>query len=423
MRSKYFRIFAAAATFFLMMVGTCVGQNRTYISLDQAIDLALTHNHSLQATRTLVLQNQAQEITANLRPNPTLGADSQFVPIFDPQYFSADNLDQIQQFDIGIGYLFERGHKRPRRLEAARDQTAVTGAQVADAERTLAFNVGQQFVSVLWAESTLQFALQDLQSFQQTVDISDAQLKAGYIGEGDYLKIKLQLLQFQTDVSSARLARVQALVSLRELLGYNAVPANYDVIGDLAYQPLRANMEDLQLKALDMRPDLRAAKLGITAAQSQILLARANAKVDVNGTFDYTHVSGENTASIFVNFALPIFNRNQGEIARTGYALTQAQELEQSASDLVLSDVANAYEAVRSNDEVVQLYSSGYLKQAQDSRDISEYAYKRGAASLLDFLDAERSYRSIQLAYRQALSSYMTALEQLKEAVGTRNLP
>jgi cobalt-zinc-cadmium efflux system outer membrane protein len=406
-----------------MLAGTCVAQNTTYISLDQAIDLALTHNHSIQATRTLILQNQAQEITANLRPNPTLGADSQFIPIFNPQYFSADNLDQIQQFDIGIGYLFERGHKRPRRLQAARDQSEVTRAQVADAERTLAFNVGQQFVSVLVAESTLRFALQDLQSFQQTVDISEAQLKAGYIGEGDYLKIKLQLLQFQTDVSSARLARVQALVSLRELLSYNAVPANYDVIGDLAYQPLKATLEDLQMKAMDIRPDLRAAKFGITAAQSQILLAKANAKVDVNGTFDYTHVSGENTASIFVNFALPVFNRNQGEIARTGYALTQAQEQQQSASDTVLSDVANAYEAIRSNEEVVQLYTSGYLKQAQDSRDISEYAYKRGAASLLDFLDAERSYRAIQLAYRQALGSYMTALEQLKEAVGTRNLP
>jgi cobalt-zinc-cadmium efflux system outer membrane protein len=423
MRSRYFRTFAPATTFFLMLAGTCAGQNTTHISLDQAIDLALTHNHSIQATRTLILQNQAQEITANLRPNPTLGADSQFVPIFDPQYFSADNLDQIQQFDIGIGYLFERGHKRPRRLQAARDQTEVTRAQVADAERTLAFNVGQQFVSVLLAESTLRFALQDLQSFQQTVDISEAQLKAGYIGEGDYLKIKLQLLQFQTDVSSARLARVQGLVSLRELLGYNAVPADYDVIGDLAYQPLKATMEDLQMKAVDMRPDLRAANFGITAAQSQILLAKANAKVDVNGTFDYTHVSGENTASMFVNFALPIFNRNQGEIARTGYALTQAQELQQSASDAVVSDVANAYEAVKSNDEVVQLYSSGYLKQAQDSLEISEYAYKRGAASLLDFLDAERSYRSVQLAYRQALASYMTALEQLKEAVGTRNLP
>ena len=420
---KHFSKLAPVAISVVLLLGTGVGQNSTLITLDQAVNLALSHNHTIQATRTLILQNQAQEITANLRPNPTLGADTQFIPFFSPQDFSGDNLNETQQFDIGIGYLFERGRKRQHRLQAARDQTAVTRAQVADAERTLAFNVGQQFISVLLAESTLQFALQDLKSFQQTVDIGEAQFKAGFIGEGDYLKIKLQLLQFQTDVSSARLAKVQALVSLRETLGYNAVPADYDVVGDLAYQALQGNLEDFQAKALIERPDFRAAELGITAAQSQILLAKANAKVDVNGTYDFTHVSGENTASIFVNFELPIFNRNQGEIARTGYALTQAQQQQQAANDAVLSDVANAFESVRSNDEVVQLYTSGYLKQAQDSRDISEYAYKRGAASLLDFLDAERSYRSVQLAYRQALASYMTALEQLKEAVGTRNLP
>jgi len=413
----------AASLVLLLTATTGYAQSPALITLDQAIDLAIAHNHAIKAQRTLILQNQAQEITANLRPNPTLGADSQFIPIFSPQFFSRDNLDQNQQFDIGLGYLFERGHKRQRRLQAARDATAVTRAQVTDAERTLAFNVGQQFVSVLLAESTLQFALQDLKSFQQTVDVSEYQLKAGAIGEGDYLKIKLQLLQFQTDVSSARLAKVQALVALRELLGYDAVPANYDVVGDLSYQPLKAGLEDLQARALRERPDFHAAELGITAANSQILLAKANAKVDVNGTYDFTHVAGQNTASIFVNFELPIFNRNQGEIARTNYALNQAQEQQQSASDTVLSDVESAYEAVKSNDEVVQLYTSGYLKQAADSRDISEYAYKRGAASLLDYLDAERSYRSTQLAYRQALSSYMTALEQLKEAVGTRNLP
>jgi cobalt-zinc-cadmium efflux system outer membrane protein len=421
-RRTAYRRFVAALAVVVALAGIAAGQSPTVLSLDQAIDLALTHNHALKATRTLILQNQAQEITANLRPNPTLGADSQFIPIFAPQDFSADNLNLTQQFDIGLGYLFERGHKRQRRLQAARDQTAVTRAQVADAERSLAFNVGQQFVSVLLAESSLQFALQDLQDFQQTVDIADAQYKAGDISEGDLLKIKLQLLQFQTDASSARLAKVQALAGLRELIGYDAAPAGFDVTGDLAYTPLKPKVEDLQAMALRERPDLQAAVLGVTAAQSQILLAKANAKVDVNGTYDFSHTGGENSASIFVGFDLPIFNRNQGEIARTRYALTQAQELQQSASDTVMTDVASAYEAVKSNDEVVQLYVSGYLKQASDSRDISEYAYKAGSASLLDFLDAERSYRSTQLAYRQALASYMTALEQLKQAVGTRNL-
>jgi outer membrane protein, heavy metal efflux system len=89
----------------------------------------------------------------------------------------------------------------------------------------------------------------------------------------------------------------------------------------------------------------------------------------------------------------------------------------------VMTDVMNAYEGVRTNDQIVTLYLSGYLKEAQDSRDISEYAYKRGAASLLDYLDAERSYRATELAYRQALASYLTAVEQLREAVGTRTLP
>ncbi len=422
-RVRLFGGFVFAAAVLLLIGPRAEAQTSTNITLDQAIDLALAHNHGLKATRTLVPQNQAQEVTANLRPNPTLDFDTQYLPIFQPQNFSLSNLDQNQEFDAGISYLFERGHKRQRRLQAAQDQTAVTRFQVTDAERTLTFGVAQQFIAVLLAESTLRFSLEDLKGFQQTVDIAQAQEKSGAISEGDYLKIKLQLLQFQMDVSSSRLARVQSLIALRDSLGYDAVPENYDVVGDLAYQAVKANLEDLEARALQQRPDLRAAQLGITAAESQILLAKANGKQDVGATFDFTHTASENSSGLYVNFDWALFNRNQGEIARTGYALTQAQEQEISAREVVLSDIGNAYQSLRSNDEVVQLYTSGYLRQAQESRDISQYAYQRGAASLLDFLDAERSYRAVQLAYRQAQASYMTALEQLKEAVGTRNLP
>src|SRR5262249_37770894 len=147
---------------------------------------------------------------------------------------------------------------------------------------------------------------------------------------------------------------------LRQTLGYEAVPGNFDVLGELTYQPIKASVDDLQAKALQQRPDFQAARLGVTAAESQIALAKANSKVDVSGTYDFSHTAGQNSASIFASFDLPIFNRNQGEIARTRYALTQAQEQEQAASDTVLSDVTTAYEAVKSNDEVVQLYTSGY---------------------------------------------------------------
>ena len=114
---------------------------------------------------------------------------------------------------------------------------------------------------------------------------------------------------------------------------------------------------------------------------------------------------------------------NQGEIARTRYAITQSQELSSEQASIALTDVVNSYESLRTSDQVVQLYQGGYRKQAEDSRDISQYAYQRGAASLLDYLDAERSYRSTELAYRQALAQYMSSLEQLRQAVGTRSLP
>ncbi len=395
------------------------------ITLDEAINLAFTHSHVLKAAETTIQQARAEEITANLRPNPVISGDSQFLPIFGNPSGSttSDTLQQLSQFDVGIGYLIERGGKRQHRLQAARDVTTQTRSTVLDNQRTLAFNVAQQFIAALLADSNLQFAQQGLDSFQQTVTISEERYKAGDISQADYLKIKLQLLQFQTDVSAAQVARVQALASLRQAMGYTAVPENYDVAGELAYTPVNQNEDDLKALALRTRPDLLAAQAGLTASKSAYELERANGKRDVNVAFNFSHVSGFSSGSWFANMELPIFNRNQGEIARTRYAITQAQENAYAASDIVLTDVESAYASVSTNQQVVQLYLGGYLKNAQDSRDISEYAYKKGGASLLDFLDAERSYRATELAYRQSLASYMTAVEQLKAAVGTRNLP
>jgi cobalt-zinc-cadmium efflux system outer membrane protein len=398
-------------------------QQKVTLDMDQAIGLALAHNHALKAAKSTIDQSKAQEITAALRPNPVLSWDSQFLPLFTPNAFSAENLDELQQFDIGVGYTFERGGKRKRRIEAAKDQTAVTEYQVADSERGIVFNVAQQYVAALLAKANVELATEDLNSFKQTVDIANYQLKVGAISEGDALKIRLQMLQFQNDYSAAQLAQVQAMNALRQLVGYDAVPADFALAGDLKYQPLNLSLEDLQAKALGIRPDALAAKQGVTAAKSQSLLAIANGKRDLGSSFNYSHVAGSSSGSLFFNIELPIFDRNQGEKARTKFAITQAEETFTEANETVMTDVRNAYEALNVNKQIVELYDSGYLKNAQESKDISEYAYKKGAASLLDFLDAERSYRATELAYRQAVAAYMLALEQLKQATGARKLP
>ena len=397
-------------------------QGPVRITLDEAIQMAMRHNHNLLAARTTIQQNQAEETTANLRPNPTLFADWEYLPLNSSSQ-NATYLHDSTEGDIGLSYLLERGKKRQHRLQAAKDVTAQTRSLVDDNERTLTFNVATFFVNVQLAESTLELAELDLKSFGQTVDLSEMRYKAGAISEDDYLKIKLQLLQFETDFQQAQLARVQALSDLRQLLGYESVSPDYDVAGPFDYQPVKGNLEDLQLKALQNRPDYRAAQQGVTAASSQYDLQKAIGKQDVTVQGNYSHVNGINTATVYGSVPLPIFNRNQGEIARTRFAITQAQEQEKAANGQVMTDVRDAYEGLRVNDRVIQLYRSGYLDVAQKDRDISEYAYKRGAVSLLDFLDAERSYRATQLAYRQALAAYLLALEQLREAVGTRALP
>jgi cobalt-zinc-cadmium efflux system outer membrane protein len=422
-RNSAFWLLGSLATA-VLLAGAAFGQAQAVkITMDQAIQLALQQNHILLAARTTIQQSQAQEITANLRPNPTFFTDWAYLPVTPPLGGWGTYLHDLTEYDAGLSFTIERGGKRPRRLQAAKDATAIARSQVTDNERTLTFQVAQLFINVQLADSMLDLAQQDLKSFQDTVDIANTQFTAGAISENDYQKIKLQLQVFETDVQQAQLTRVQALSDLRQQLGYEAVPADYEISGTFDYQPLTLKLDDLQMSALQNRPDLRAAQQGITAAKSQHDLAKANGKQDVTVSGNYSHVNAGNHVTFLVSIPLPIFDRNQGEIVRTQVAVTQARQQQEAARGQVMTDVKDAYEVLQESDRIAQNYRSKYLDAAQRSRDISEYSYRRGQGTLLDFLDAERSYRATQLGYRQALAAYLQALEQLREAVGVRSLP
>jgi len=394
------------------------------ITLDQAIGLALQFNHNILATRTTIQQSLDLEVTANLRPNPTIFTDWEYLPFFHaPDGGYLQYLHDSTEGDLGASYLFERGQKRQNRYQNAKDNTAVTRSAVTDTERGLTAQVGQLFVNVQLAESTLDLANQDLKSWQQTVDISEYQYKAGGLSENDYLQIRIQLVQFQQDVENAVLARALALSDLRQQLGYESVPADYDITGPFEYKPLALSLPDLQAKAVVNRPDLREAVQGVTAAKSGYQLAKSYGKQDVTVSANYSHVNGISAVTAAVSIPLPIFNRNQGEIARTGVVIRQAQEQQRFVSGQVYTDVKDAWEAVASNERIVKIYESGTVDAAKRSLEISDYAYHHGAIPLLDLLNAERNYRAVELAWRQAVAAYLAALEQLKQATGSRSLP
>lgn len=379
------------------------------VSLDQAVQLAVQHNHALAAARTTIEQAKADEVTATLRPNPQLSADLQVLP-----WSRGDDAD------ASLSYLLERGGKRDRRIDAARDATSVTRSTVADTERTLAFQVASQFIAVQLDESTLELSRDNLKSFEKAVEIGEDRYKSGGMSENDYLKIKLQLLQFQTDVEQAQLARVQALSDLRQLVGYEVLPADYDVAGAFEYRAVTVKLDDLQHVAARDRADVRAAQQGVTSAKSQHELAEANGVQDVTLSLGYSRSAGDSAGIVGLGIPLAIFDRNQGNRAKTRVAITQAEQQQSEVSGQVMTEVRDAYEALQRGARVVEYYRSGYLDISTRSREISEYAYKRGALSLFDFLDAERQYRATQVAYRQALADYLTAVEQVRQAIGNR---
>ncbi len=393
------------------------------LSIDDAVRLALARNQAMQAQRLTIDAAKADETTAAFKPNINVAFGvSGFTP-FTPSSLDLDFLKNGASYSASGVYLFERGGKRDNRLAVAQATTEQTGYTVRDAERQLRFQTEQAFVAVLLAKSTLELAQQNLKSFTDVVDVNRQRVTAGDLAEGDFYKISLQKLQFEQDASSAEVALVQARANLRQLVGFETVSESFEPIGELGYSSHSLNLDDLKTQAIAARADLQAAHTGVALAEKSLTLEKSNRARDVTGELDYTHTGPQNVLGVSASFDLPIRDRNQGNIAKAEIGMRQAADTEMATRYVVMTDVVNAYYGWLSSEKVVKLYESGYLDQAKQSLDISRYVFQRGAGSLLDLLDAERTYRDTQLGYRQALSNYMTSVAQLNFAVGRQVIP
>jgi outer membrane protein, heavy metal efflux system len=395
----------------------------TRVTLQQAVQMAVARNQALQAQRLAVEAVRADEVTAGLKPNIGVSFSADGFTPFSPRQINWDFLKNDTSYGTSASYLFERGGKRQNRIAVAKSTTDVAQKTALDAERTLAFQTAQAFIDVLLAKSTLDLAQQNLKSFAGVVAVNQQRVTSGDLAEAEFYRIHLQQLQFETDVSAAEVALVQARANLRQLLGFDMIAEDFDVVGDLAYSAQPADLESLKQQALQSRADYLAAQSNVTLAQNTLTLERSNRARDISGDVDYSHTGPDNTMGLGVAFDLPVHDRNQGNIARSQVLVRQATEQELAARYLVITDVINAYAGWQTSQKVVALYESGYLNQAQQSLDVSRYIYQRGAGSLLDLLDAERTYRDTQLGYRQALAAYMTSVQQLNFAVGKQVLP
>jgi len=361
-------------------------------------------------------------VSAGLRPNPTLQNDT-------------------SSATLGIYQEFETGGKRSARLRSARLTTAISQTDSAEARRMLTLNLRQAFVAALQAKSDLQFAQENLANYQHTIDIDRELLQQGQIARADFLRVQLQMLQFQTDLDDARLELNSAKASLRGLLGSANLPQDYDVEGELKAVPFDKDLLELEKLAIQNRPDLKSAQTAEQKAAADVRLAQANRWPDPTIGTSFLHTGNEipgpdwfepffpkgtaaNSMGIGVaSIPLPIFNRNQGEIARAKSEELRASFLTKAAENQVIQDLESAYAEFISARDRVKLFEDTYLGEAKESLDIEEFSFHQGGASTLDYLDAQRTYRATQLAYRQQLASYLNSLAQLQSAAGIEVSP
>jgi cobalt-zinc-cadmium efflux system outer membrane protein len=389
------------------------------LTLAQALELFRANSPALAAARAHYQAVQAGEITARLRPNPVLNLANEDFNVFNPPVFDIANK---QEFTDSMTWTIERGGKRPARINSARWGTTVAGHNFRDNQRQLELQLKTAFISMLLAKAVLKLAQDNLADYQRTLDANQLRLQAGDISQTDFDRIKIQEASFQTDLLNAQMGLAQTRVQLETVLGVPDTPG-FDIAGAIEPPALHLDIADLDRRALANRPDYLAARDGINKAEADYRLALANGATDLNLAPEYKRNGPDNTLGFTLNFPLRIFDRNQGEKLRTAHELTSSRFAEQAARLQTLSDVTQAFEAWRAADTRARLYTGDYLQRARDVRDRIEFSYQHGNTSLLDFLDAIRSYRDIELSSLTAEAQVWLAIHQLSAATATEVAP
>ncbi len=400
---------------------------QTSYTWQQIRDKFESTNPALKAARDNIAESRAGEITAYLRPNPDFSLSTDGTQI--SRYEGVWRPFAGTQFTTGLSYLHEREHKRELRLGAAKQSTTVAESTYTDQERSLLFNLRSGFVQVLQSKAVLENAKENLDYWDRELAVNRRRFSAGDLAQVDLNRLELQRIQFEADFETAMVNLRTAKIQLLTLLNDRTPIEKFDVTGAYDFDERLAPLEDFRNRALAARPDLKAAIESVELAKINHQLAVANGSADPTFSAWWTHNPSfnnpydNNTLGASVTISLRIFDRNQGEKARTQIDIRRNERLRDAAQAQVLSDVDSTYWTLVQALNLLRPYKAKYLPLATDVRDKTSFSYRHGGASLLDFLDAEKSYRDTRLNYLTLIGSYLTAAAQMNMATGQEVLP
>jgi cobalt-zinc-cadmium efflux system outer membrane protein len=398
------------------------------LTIDEAVKEAVERNLGLLAERANLSIAEAALITARLRPNPVLSGGADSLDWLGTG-FNEVNGAGPPQYSVRIDVPFERAHKRELRTQVADQARRLAEAQFAEAVRRLKLDVTLASIDVLEAKAKVQLAQDNLHALERLLQLNVRRLTSGAIPGVEVSRSRVAMLQYRGSVRTAQLSLIQARLKLLPLLGRRTGDQPIDIDDRLGLTPALSSpdVHALQETAQARRPDLIAARTEQARTQADLRLQIAQGKVDYVLGAEYRRQQGVNgrgnLAGLFFSVPLPVFNRNQGEIARAGAEGEKATRSVTALEATLSGEVASAYEEFDSSRQLLGEIERDLLKPTTEARAGTTYMYQAGATSLLDVLDAQRAYNDTMDTYYSAQASYRRAQARLALVVGMEALP
>jgi cobalt-zinc-cadmium efflux system outer membrane protein len=412
----------------LLIAAASAAQLPKVLTIEQAVAEAIQNNPGLLAERLGVPVAEAALITARLRPNPVVSTSSDHLDWLGTG-FNETNGAGPTETALRVDVPLERGGKRRFRMDTAGFAKQIAEMRVADSMRRLRLDVTLACIDVMEAKSKLALAQDNLRSLEGIVRLNQTRLDGGAIAPVELTRSRVAMLQFRGSVRTAELALLTARTKLQTLLGRKAGEESFDVSDDLKV-PLPArgpDLEQIQAAALAARPDLKLTQLDQARSQSELRLQIAQGKIDYTVGMEYRRQQGVNgtgnSLGFFFSAPVPVFNRNQGEIARVTLEQNQIRKNIEALQSQVEGEVAGAYEEYETARQLAAEIERDLLKPSTEARDTTTYVYQAGASSLVEVLDAQRAFNETMSAYYDAQADYRRAAIKLTSAVGQEVIP
>ena len=384
------------------------------VTLADAVAIFLQHNLQLVAGRYDIETADAEKLTARLRPNPEFSAGFEQLPLdFSGPFFKE------QEITYSISQTFELGGKRGKRIDTANANAELARAEFQTTIWQLTTDLKKKFYTAVLAESLLRLAQENQKTFAETIKHSTELYQLGEISGLDLSRLEVEKFKFDTDVANSQRDYEIAVRDFRLALGGDYQAMDVAVAGTLDYQPYQFSLAELRDKSLAARPDLKAAQISELAADSAIRLQDAQRIPDLNVGVGIKQVVVDKTYSVGIGFALPVFDRNQGERVKALIQKKKAQNDQKMLANQVLNDVDKALTAFEIQKRRVELYRTGVLTKVDEIQKLTEFSLKAGEGSTLDLLDAIRTRRETLASYYQALFDYQMSLLDLEMATAT----